>query len=129
MTKSEYRKYIQSEAWQQRRKAFLLGHNRCYLCDCPRWLSQLVYDQDLHVHHRSYAHVGEELDQELLPLCPRCHDIETFGRSDRREIPAHGCGMCCATMFDPYRDVCELCEATASDDERAAYARGKAVIR
>lgn len=84
-TKSEYRKYIASEAWMQRRKVFLSAHPECERCGVSREMAARVYDQDLHVHHRNYQRVGAELDSDMEALCRRCHEIETFGKS---KLPA-----------------------------------------
>lgn len=109
-TKTEYRKYIQSEAWQQRRKKFLRTNEECNRCELPRYLAIIAYDQDLHVHHRSYQNVGSEPSQDLEALCKRCHDIETFGRSEMREIKRYSCGLCELKHFNPYSDLCRECE-------------------
>lgn len=81
-TKTEYREYIASEKWQRRRRDFLTENKFCEQCDCPRWLAVAMYDQDLHVHHVSYARVGSEEDGDLKPLCRRCHELETFGKTE-----------------------------------------------
>lgn len=116
MTKTEYREYIQSPAWQVRRKDFLKSLSFCCKCWIPRYLAQLTYDQDLHVHHLSYANVGNEKPNDLMPLCRRCHEIETFGRSSLKEIKSHICGVCkTAPVFDPYSNNCEVCNGLIVD--------------
>lgn len=116
MTKTEYREYIQSPTWQARRKEVLKSIPVCLKCWIPRWLAQVAYDQDLHVHHKSYAHVGNELPCELAPLCRRCHELETFGRTDLRELKSHPCDNCSNPVFDPYFDRCEVCKSIACGD-------------
>ncbi len=69
MTKTEYREYISSTGWQMRRRQYLEIHNACAVCEMPRWLTEIVYDQDLNIHHVSYANLGHELDTDLLALC------------------------------------------------------------
>ena len=93
-TKTEYREYIASEPWQKRRKEFLLAYPRCNRCDIPRWLAVVAYDQDLHVHHRNYARVGQEIDDDLEPLCKRCHELETFGHSYLHVPRSEPCCIC-----------------------------------
>lgn len=88
MTKSEYRKYIQSEYWQQRRKQFLSGHFSCQRCKLPSWAAIVAYDQGLHVHHKNYLRLGCELEEDLEALCRRCHEVETFGNSALKEPTA-----------------------------------------
>jgi hypothetical protein len=109
-TKTEYREYIASAEWQQRRKQFLVSHDRCAKCSMPRWLAAIAYDQDLHVHHLTYANVGREPDVDLQPLCRRCHDLETFGRSELTAPKSAKCKMCFEPHFDPYSDLCVRCE-------------------
>jgi hypothetical protein len=82
MLKSEYRSYVASEAWLQRRKQFLWNHSACERCGISREAAIAAYGQDLHVHHKNYQHVGCESDSDLEALCRRCHEIETFGKSE-----------------------------------------------
>lgn len=110
-TKSEYRDYIQSEAWRKRRKEFLASFDdcECNRCGLPRWLAVVAYDQDIHVHHRSYANVGAELDDDLELLCKRCHDIESFGKSELHEVRKTKCISCNLDTFNLQRRLCDEC--------------------
>jgi hypothetical protein len=111
MTKSEYREYIAGEQWQQRRKWYLFLHNSCNRCHLLRWIAIAAYDQDLHVHHKSYANIGREEDSDLEPLCKRCHEIETFGSSQLHEVRHWSCQVCGQPSFDPYNgNFCVRCE-------------------
>lgn len=61
-----YRKYIQSDRWQafaSKRKAAV--GNRCQLCND---------EGALHAHHRTYARLGHEDDDDVTVLCERCHE-------------------------------------------------------
>lgn len=62
-----YKTYIQSAKWRQRRKPIFERANgyceRCFQAP-PR-----------EVHHRSYLHLGDELDSELMAVCRPCHKI------------------------------------------------------
>lgn len=113
MTKTEYRQYIASAEWQERRKRFLVecsdGH--CDRCRLPRWVAILAYDQDLHVHHLSYERVGQESDEDLQALCRRCHELETFGSSDLPAPSSRPCEFCEDACFDRFRNpaLCDLC--------------------
>jgi hypothetical protein len=101
MTRTEYREYIAGESWRRRRAEFLKDVDGCERCEAPRQLVILVYDQDLHVHHRSYARIGNERPEDLEALCRRCHEIETFGRSELREIkPYARCEYCKEPVWD-----------------------------
>jgi hypothetical protein len=110
VTKTEYAQYLASEDWQQRRKDVIAnaGH-QCERCDLPRWVARLVYDQDLHVHHLNYQNRGNEQPEDLEVLCRRCHEIETFGRSDFKEIKKAECSICANQHFNVYSDFCDTC--------------------
>lgn len=60
-----YESYIHSSTWRNRRKRALeLANYKCEKCGCK---------ENLHVHHLSYEHFGDELDNELQVLCRECH--------------------------------------------------------
>ena len=110
MTKTEYREYIASADWRERRGEFLLKFGSfCFRCWMPRWLASIAYDQDLHVHHKTYANLGSERDEDLESLCRRCHEMETFGRSDLNEPKSAICASCGDKHWDPYSDLCVVC--------------------
>jgi hypothetical protein len=116
MTMTEYREYIASAGWQERRRQYLLRSGTgCFRCEMPRWLVGIVYDQDLHVHHLSYANVGNEKDFDLESLCRRCHEIETFGRSELSEPRSATCELCGARHWNPYSDFCAVCKWKKED--------------
>lgn len=108
-TKTEYREYIASEKWQKRRKAYLSWANSCERCCLPRWLAIVAYDQDLHVHHKSYGSIGSEPDEDLEPLCRRCHEIETFGKSYLHRPKLYECEICQDETFDGESKLCDFC--------------------
>lgn len=109
MTKSEYEQYLQSDHWKNFRKGYLDLHPYCENCELPRWLAQITYDQDLHVHHRTYENIGKEQNSDMQSLCRRCHEIETFGRSDLRAPKAVKCTLCGETHWNPRSEYCEHC--------------------
>jgi hypothetical protein len=110
MTKSQYRQYVESEHWQQRRRKFLSASPFCNRCNLPRWLAAIAFDQDLAVHHKNYVNVGAELDGDLEALCRRCHEIETFGRSDLRELWSRPCENCGKLIYDRFHEgACDYC--------------------
>jgi hypothetical protein len=111
LTKIQYREYIASAGWQERRKEYLAINNRCARCEMPRWLAEITYNQDLNVHHKSYANLGDEDWDDLEPLCRRCHEIEKFGRSDLREPKAAICIWCNNKHWNPYDDLCSRCRS------------------
>lgn len=110
-TKTEYREYLSSEHWRERRKEFLDAFPNCNQCDLPRWLAIIAYDQDLHVHHKSYARVGEEIDDDLEPLCRRCHEIKTFGNSSLHKVRKTRCSVCnIDETYDLIDRTCVYCK-------------------
>lgn len=60
-----YQEYLKTEEWRRRaddaRKR--AGH-RCQLCNSKGLL---------HVHHRTYEHIFDELPEDLICLCASCH--------------------------------------------------------
>jgi 5-methylcytosine-specific restriction endonuclease McrA len=75
----------------------------------PRWLARIAYDQDMHLHHLSYANLGHETAADVELLCRRCHDLETFGRSDLAAPKSHKCPSCDGLHWNPYSDECDEC--------------------
>jgi 5-methylcytosine-specific restriction endonuclease McrA len=56
---------MKSEAWGIRRAQVIeRDDKKCQACGKI---------SDLHVHHLSYERLGEELDEDLVTLCKRCH--------------------------------------------------------
>lgn len=124
MTKTEYAEYLQSPEWQETRKqAFATHGEQCALCEMPRWLAEIAYDQDLHVHHLSYARKGNEAMEDLQILCRRCHDVETFGRSELRAPKKAKCQACGHTHWDPREAFCEICLAVFISEDFSARLR------
>ncbi len=61
----DYRSYLQSAAWKQRRReAIQRAGGRCQVCNSSG---------PLEVHHRTYKRVGRELPGDLTVLCRGCH--------------------------------------------------------
>lgn len=116
--KQDYRAYIQSEFWQNRRRQFLAINSQCAECGLPRYLSVLIFDEDLHVDHKNYQRVGEELDSDLQSLCKRCHEIKHFGHTSLRD-PATGiCDICQEPMWDRFSRTHEACEREFENEYR-----------
>ena len=76
LSRHEYYQYMQSEAWQQKRKAFYSsnlykrwrkeGKWVCYGCGAD--------DKKLDLHHRTYKRLGNEhIAIDLVPVCRECH--------------------------------------------------------
>lgn len=66
----DYKSYLQSPEWKTRATAAKerAGY-RCQLCN--RSSKQVT----LNVHHRTYAHLGNETPDDLTVLCEDCHEL------------------------------------------------------
>lgn len=61
-----YEEYLRTMHWSTVRRAALERSNwRCALC-----LSQVRLD----VHHITYENLGDELPEDVVALCRKCHD-------------------------------------------------------
>lgn len=71
---AKYIDYIQSDEWAKKRlQAVERDGNRCRLCYRPA-------PPPMHVHHRTYKRLGDELAEDLTTLCQQCHDVfHSFG--------------------------------------------------
>lgn len=70
MNRAEYRDYLRSEEWQQRRlKVLEAAGFRCQTCNAPA--QKMMLD----VHHRTYERVGKEESGDLVALCRKCHQV------------------------------------------------------
>jgi 5-methylcytosine-specific restriction endonuclease McrA len=78
MTK-QYKIYLQSPAWQQKRNAVIARSvagdtnanvhlGKCERCGYRPWRTGV-----LQVHHLTYEHIFAERLDELILLCPHCH--------------------------------------------------------
>lgn len=66
-----YEQYLQTTYWAGVRwLAHYRAAWRCQLCNGPRWKATL------HVHHRTYEHLGEETQypRDVIVLCKECHE-------------------------------------------------------
>lgn len=61
-----YAEYLQSKHWKHTRTAAIeRAGGACQLCNRTA---------QLHVHHRTYERLGEELPEDLTVLCKSCHE-------------------------------------------------------
>ena len=69
ISKSQYRAYMQSKAWQAVRKRFFQSDlpKCCYAC-------KTAWQPGFHLHHRTYANLGNEKLTDLVIVCQTCHD-------------------------------------------------------
>lgn len=108
-TSAEHQDYLQSEHWQKFRRISIEANPQCARCEMPRWLAKIAYDQDINVHHVSYKNKWSETLADVENLCRRCHDIESFGRTELREPKSATCGVCGSKHWNPYLDYCGDC--------------------
>lgn len=76
-----YKDYIASERWARKRtQVFAHYGKRCWACRTMRG--------PIHVHHLSYANLGREPMNDLIPLCMQCHREVTriYKRNRRRGL-------------------------------------------
>jgi 5-methylcytosine-specific restriction endonuclease McrA len=65
--RDDYQSYLSSGQWWSKRQAVLQrAKGRCELC--------AVANEPLQVHHLSYGDRGQETLDELVALCPTCHE-------------------------------------------------------
>lgn len=122
-TKTSHREYLQSAHWKAKRAEAIEWYcGECNRCQMPRWLAEIVYDQDLHVHHRTYANKGAETMADLEVLCARCHEVETFGRSELRQPKRALCEACLGAHWDYRSHYCNVCEAVRNGYSNAMSA-------
>src|SRR5271155_1524319 len=134
LNKSEYQTYLSSEHWKSRRAEFLSlsGNGDCYRCGISRELAKSAYGHDLHVHHTSYEHLGDEYNAELEPLCRRCHEVESLGSSTLLYL-GQECPYCTAqgkALYTVSGDdrACEDCLGWAQDRMLANLLLGPELI-
>lgn len=63
----EYNKYLTSKKWHKKRLEIAKLHN--YKCEiCKKYTPS-----HFHIHHKTYEHLGNERNNELMFLCEECH--------------------------------------------------------
>ena len=62
----EYKRYLRSPEWRERRKMFLeMANNECEECGSKK---------KLQVHHKNYDCLGDEEVDDVEVLCKDCHE-------------------------------------------------------
>jgi len=61
-----YQKYMRSNRWAKRKARFAESHPR--VCKCGS-------TDKIELHHKTYARLGSEPDDDLVWLCRSCHVI------------------------------------------------------
>ena len=71
MVSAKYKKYLQSKEWANL-KLDLLRERGCFCENCGKPKPPNV----LHIHHKTYERIFNELATDLVILCPLCHKKE-----------------------------------------------------
>lgn len=62
-----YQTYMTSEKWKIRREGYYATHAKeCLACGS---------EKSIHLHHHTYNRLGNELDEDMVPLCETHHDM------------------------------------------------------
>lgn len=64
----DYRSYIRSDAWREKREEMKRRSKRGYKCWC------CSSTERLDLHHRTYKRLGNERLSDLMWLCRSCHE-------------------------------------------------------
>lgn len=65
----EYREYIASKFWKAKREqALYRAGYKCEACGISKWSAKLE------VHHKTYERFKAEHLDDLIVLCPKCHE-------------------------------------------------------
>jgi ribosomal protein L40E len=76
----DYDKYFELQHWQEFRKQVIevqkknFGYNCCEKCGASP--QKVTRETALHVHHLTYERLGEELFEDVIIICRRCHEKE-----------------------------------------------------
>ena len=62
-----YDNYLKSKHWSLLRKRFIPKDMRCLMCG--------EVSNSLQLHHLTYMHIGNESDDDLIPVCENCHKL------------------------------------------------------
>ncbi len=65
LARKDYSKYLQTEHWREFRTLILCRDHGCRLCASKK---------NLEVHHLNYDRLGEEAKEDVIVLCPHCHE-------------------------------------------------------
>ena len=75
----DYKKYIQSEEWKKKSRAWIKETGRCEMCN---WRKTLC------CHHKHYKTLGREKREDINVLCFICH--QKISRKSRRMQETEG---------------------------------------
>lgn len=80
--KEDYYKYLKSKHWINRKRIFWEKHRK--VCHCCNGLANQI-------HHCTYKNIGNEKDEDLVPICQNCHEYitEMVHRGEMKLSEAH----------------------------------------
>lgn len=58
---------MNSKSWAKRRLIWFNKHGK--------WCRSCETKSKIHLHHRTYVRMGQELDSDLIALCEKCHSL------------------------------------------------------
>lgn len=64
--RGRYDDYLDTRHWANKRRAYLRRYPKCEVCGTT---------EDLRVHHKTYANLGQEPDRDLVTLCKQHHGL------------------------------------------------------
>lgn len=83
MNRRQYRRYLRSEAWREKRKrALMRANHQCQYPGCK-------IKKKLQVHHLTYERLGNEADEDLIVYCDD-HHREVHGIVKKKDIKKQG---------------------------------------
>lgn len=111
----DYKSYLLTRHWRQKRIA--LANNRKHKCQTCR----KVFETDFEVHHKTYAHIGDERLRELMFLCHDCHvKLHQDNQRLANEIKHKSSRICpkCGNRLEQVKSIliCPNCEYFESKD-------------
>ena len=76
-----YRDYMSSPEWRRFRESYWKRNpgKVCERCGMTATEHRVNYGIRLHLHHKNYRSLGCEVDEDLEPICKRCHESEHSG--------------------------------------------------
>lgn len=101
--KKKYEEHLQSDKWKEIRKA--KAEEQHYTCErCGK-----VVLSGFHIHHKTYAHLGNEPLTDLMFLCEDCHIEVHIGlraeKNNKKKKPAEqkSCSTCLFSQIMKYK--------------------------
>ena len=114
VNKKVYLAYLKSNKWFQKRQHIASLKN--YTCEkCKK-----VVKSGFHIHHKTYKHLTNEKDNELMFLCETCHkrlhqnkNINKYKKSTKKTFTCKFClnKISLKKYMDNYLTHCPYCSS------------------